>query len=69
MINATKEENNKMVKTRDLFKKIKDTKGTFSAKMGIIKNRNSMDLREAEEQKTLRKDGKNTQRTVQKRSS
>ena len=69
VINATKEENNKMGKTRDLFKKIKDTKGTFSAKMGIIKNRNSMDLREAEEQKTLRKDGKNTQRTVQKRSS
>ena len=37
--------------------------------MDAIKDRNSMDLREAEEQKTLRKDGKNTQRTVQKRSS
>ena len=59
----------RMGKTRDLFKKIRDTKGTFNAKMGIIKDRNCMDLREAEEQKTLRKDGKNTQRTVQKRSS
>ena len=57
-----------MGKTRDLFKKIRD-KGKFRAKMGTIKNRNGMDLREAEEQKTLRKDGKNTQRTVQKRSS
>ena len=63
------EENNRMGKTRDLFKKIRDTKGIFHAKMGIIKDRNCMDLREAEEQKTLRKDGKNTQRTVQKRSS
>ena len=63
------EENTRMGKTRDLFKKIRYTKGTFSAKMGIIKNRNSMDLRVAEDQKTLRKDGKNTQRTVQKRSS
>ena len=42
------EENNKMGKTRDLFKKIRDTKGTFHAKMGSIKNRNSMDLTEAE---------------------
>ena len=63
------EENNRMVKTRDLFKKIRDTKGTFHEKMGSIKERNCMDLREAEEQKTLRKDGKNTQRTIQKRSS
>ena len=55
--------------TRDLFKKIRDTKGTFHEKMGSIKERNCMDLREAEEQKTLRKDGKNTQRTIQKRSS
>ena len=38
-----------MGKTRDLFKKIKDTKGTFHAKMGTIKDRNSMDLTEAEE--------------------
>ena len=42
------EENNKMGKTRDLFKKIKDTKGTFHAKMGRIMDRNSMDLTEAE---------------------
>ena len=41
------EENNRMRKTRDLFKKIRDTKGTFHAKMGIIKYRNSMDLTEA----------------------
>ena len=39
---------NRMRKTRDLFKKIKDTKGTFHAKMGTIKNRNNMDLTEAE---------------------
>ena len=38
------EENNRMGKTRDLFKKIKDTKGTFRAKMGSIKDRNAMDL-------------------------
>ena len=43
------EENNRMGKTRDLFKKIRDTKGTFHAKMGSIKERNSMDLREAED--------------------
>ena len=42
------EENNRMGKTRDLFKKIRDTKGTFHAKMGLIKDRNSMDLTEAE---------------------
>ena len=41
------EENNRMGKTRDLFKKIKDTKGTFHAKMGLIKDRNGMDLTEA----------------------
>ena len=45
------EENNRMSKTRDLFKKIRDTKGTFHAKMGTIKDRNSMDLTEAEETK------------------
>ena len=43
------EENNRMGKTRDLFKKIRDTKGTFYAKMGSIKDRNSMDLTEAED--------------------
>ena len=43
------EENNRMGKTKDLFKKIRDTKGTFHAKMGAIKDRNSMDLTEAED--------------------
>ena len=43
------EENNGMGKSRDLFKKIRDTKGTFHAKMGTIKNRNSMDLTETED--------------------
>ena len=43
------EENNRMGKTRDLFKKIRDTKGIFHAKMGTIKNRNGMDLTEAED--------------------
>ena len=46
-----------MGKTRDLFKKIRDTKGTFHAKMGTVKNRNGMDLTEAE-----RRGGKNTQK-------
>ena len=43
------EETNRMGKTRDLFKKIRDTKGTFHAKMGTIKDRNSMDLTEADD--------------------
>ena len=43
------EENNRMGKTRDLFKKIRDTKGTFRANMGSIKDRNGMDLTEAED--------------------
>ena len=43
------EENNRMGKTRDLFKKIRDTKGTIHAKMGSIKDRNGMDLTEAED--------------------
>ena len=43
------EENNRMAKTRDLFKKIRDTKGTFHAKMGSIKDRNDMNLTEAED--------------------
>ena len=45
------EENNRMGKTRDLFKKIRDTKGTFHAKMGNKKDRNGMDLTEAEDMK------------------
>ena len=45
------EESNRMGKTRDLFKKISDTKGTFHAKMGTIKNRNGMELTEAEDTK------------------
>ena len=43
------EENNGMAKTRDLFKKIRDSKGTFHAKIGSIKDRNNMDLTEAED--------------------
>ena len=43
------EENSRMGRTRDLFKKIRDTKGTFHAKMGSIKDRNGMDLTEAED--------------------
>ena len=43
------EENNRMGKTRDLFKKIRDTKGTSHAKMGLIKDRNGMDLTETED--------------------
>ena len=43
------EENNRMGKTSDVFKKIRDTKGTFHAKMGTIKDRNGMDLTEAED--------------------
>ena len=50
------EENNKMGKTRDLFKKIRDTKGTFHAKMGSIKERNGVDLTEAED---IKRGGKN----------
>ena len=42
------EENNRMGKIRDIFKKVRDTKGTFHAKMGTIKDRNGMDLTEAE---------------------
>ena len=50
LINQCKEieESNRMEKTRDLFKKIRDTQGTFHAKMGSIKDRNGMDLTEAE---------------------
>ena len=52
-------DNCKLGKTRDLFKKIRDTKGTFHAKMGAVKDRNGMDLTEL---KILRRDGKNTQK-------
>ena len=48
-----------MEKNRDLFKKIRDTKGTFHAKMGLIKDRNGMDITEAED---IKKGGKNTQK-------
>ena len=60
------EENSRMGKTRDLFKKIRDTKETFHAKMGLIKDRNGIDLTE---QKILRRGGKNTQKNCRKRSS
>ena len=59
------EESNRMGKTRDLFKKIRDTKGTFHAKMGTIKDRNGMDLTEAQDTKKRWQD----YRTIQKRSS
>ena len=57
------EENNRMGKTRDLFKKIRDIKGTFHVKMGRIKDRNGMDLTE---EKLLRRGGKNTQKNCTK---
>ena len=60
------EENNRMGKTRELFKKIRDTKGPFHAKMGSIKDRNGMDLTEAED---IKKRWQEYTRTVQKRSS
>ena len=52
-----------MGKTRDLFKKIRDTKGTFHATMGSIKDRNGMDLTEAED---IKRGGKNTQKNCTK---
>ena len=58
------EKNNRMGKTRDLFKKIRDTKGTFHAKMGSIKDRNGMDLTEAED---IKKRWQNTQRNCTKK--
>ena len=57
------EENNRMGKTRDLFKKIRDTKGTFHAKMCTIKDRNGMDQ---QKQKVLRRGGKNTEELYKK---
>ena len=53
-----------MQKTRDFFKKIKDTKGTVHAKMGLIKDRNGMNLKK---QKILRRGGKNTQKNCPKK--
>ena len=54
-------ENNRMGKTRDVFKKLRDTKGTFHAKMGTIKDRNGIYLTEG---KILRRGGKNTQKYI-----
>ena len=65
MINTKIEENNITGKTRDLFKKIRDTKGTFHAKMGSIKDINGMDL--IQKQKILRRGGKNTQKNYAKK--
>ena len=59
-----REENNRMGNTRDLLKKIKDTKGTFHAKMGTIKDRNGMNLREAED---IKKRWHNTQKNYTKK--
>ena len=59
------EESNRMGKTRDFFKKIRDTKGTFHAKMGLIKDENGMDLTEAED---FRRGGKNTQKNRTKKN-
>ena len=58
------EENNRMGNTRDLFKKIRDTEGTFHSKMGTIKDRNGMDLTEAED---IKRGGKNTQKNCTKK--
>ena len=58
------EENNRMGKTRDLFKKIRNTKGTFHAKMGSLKDRNGVDITK---QKILRRGGKNTQKNCTKK--
>ena len=58
------EENNRMGKTGDLFKKIRDTKGTFHAKMGSIKDRN---VGTKQKQKILRRGGKNTQKNCTKK--
>ena len=58
------EENNRIGKARDLFKKIRDSKGTFHAKMGSIKDRNCMGLTEADD---IRRGGKNTQKNCTKK--
>ena len=59
-----KEENNRMRKSRDLMKKIRDTKGKFHAKMGTTKDRNDRDLTEAED---IKRSGKNTQKNCTKK--
>ena len=58
------EENNRMGKTRDLFKKIRDTKGTFHAKMGSIKDRTGIDLTEAEDIKKWQDTQKNCTKKI-----
>ena len=64
------EENNRMGKTRNVFKKIRDTKGIFHAKMGTIKDKSHMDQNHMEQkQRVLRRGSKNIQKTIQKRSS
>ena len=60
------EENNRMGVTRDLFKKIRDAKGTFHAKMGLTKDRNGIDLTEAED---IKKRWQEHRKTIQKRPS
>ena len=60
------EQNNRMGRTRDLYKKIRDTKGTYHAKMGTIKDTNGMDLTEAED---IKERWQEYRRTIQKRSS
>ena len=67
MINAKKQRKTTEQERRDLFKKIRDTKGTFHAKMGSIKDRNGMDLTEAEDIKKGWQEY--TEKTVQKRAS
>ena len=64
MVNAKIEEKNRTGKTRDLFKKIRDTKGTFHAKMGSINDRNGMDLTEGED---IKKRWQNTQKNCTKK--
>ena len=64
VISAKEMDDNRMGKTEDLFKKIGDTKGTFHAKMGTIKDRNCMNRMEAED---IRKGGKNTQKNYAER--
>ena len=61
---SKKEENNRMGKAGELFKKFRDMKGIFHAKMGSIKDKNGMDLTEAED---IKRDGKNTQKNCTKK--
>ena len=58
------EENHRMLKARDFFKKIRDTKGTFHAKMGLKRDRNGMDLTESED---IKKSGNNTRKNYSKK--